>query len=98
MTVASSLTGTTAASTTADLTSIATGTTSVTFTSGTIVSNAVSVRVSDAVPTAVVASFDKTTNIPGERATVTFTVSNASGPVPAGTYTLCSLQQEFLRL
>jgi hypothetical protein len=71
----------------------AVGTASLTFANGQdstatgyAVTTASAVRVSDGLPTLVALSFDKDTYLPGEAATVTFTLTNAAGPVPAGIY------------
>jgi len=81
--VSCSLTGVAAgtAGITLTLNSSATGTSAVT-------SAPVSVRVSDGVATKVDYAFAKDTYAPGEAATITATVSNAAGVMPAGTYTV----------
>ncbi len=66
---------------TTTLNSSATGTSAVTATP-------VSVRVSDGVPTKVDYAFAATTYAPGAAASITATVSNAAGVMPAGTYTV----------
>jgi len=66
----------------------AVGTTSLTVSDGTLTSNAVSVRVSSAVPTAVVLATDLAAYPAGGAGTLTFTLSDAVGTVPSGTYTV----------
>ena len=75
----------------ATIASLAVGTASLAFANGTdstaagyVATSATAVRVSDGSgDISVVVSFDKDTYLPGEVATVTYTVSNAAGPVPA---------------
>jgi hypothetical protein len=78
-----------------DLTGVAAGTSAVTLTlnsasTGTSAVSAtpVSVRVSDGVATAVAYAFAADSYAPGAAATITATVSNAAGVMPAGTYTV----------
>jgi hypothetical protein len=77
------------------LTGVAAGTSAITLTTNAsatattgISSTPVSVRVSDGVATKVDYAFAKDTYAPGEVATITATVSNAAGVLPAGTYTV----------
>ena len=77
------------------LTGVAAGTSAITLTTNSaatvttgISSTPVSVRVSDGVATKVDYAFAKDTYAPGEVATITATVSNAAGVMPAGTYTV----------
>ena len=81
--------GSTAVSSTAGgstVTGVAVGTTTFTATDGTLVSNAVSVRVSSATPTSVVFAADSAEYAAGAAGTMTTTISDADGTVPAGTY------------
>jgi hypothetical protein len=77
------------------LTGVAAGTSAITLTTNAsatattgISSTPVSVRVSDGVATKVDYAFAKDTYAPGEVATITATVSNAAGVMPAGVYTV----------
>ena len=78
-----------------DLTGVAAGTSAITLTTNAsaaattgISSTPVSVRVSDGVATAVTYAFAADSYAPGAAATITATVSNAAGVMPAGTYTV----------
>jgi hypothetical protein len=78
-----------------DLTGVAAGTSAVTLTlnsastgTSTVSATPVSVRVSDGVATAVAYAFAADSYAPGAAATITATVSNAAGVMPAGTYTV----------
>jgi hypothetical protein len=78
-----------------NLTGLAVGTAGITLTlnsstAGTSTVSAVAgtMRVSDGVVTKVDYAFDKESYAPGETATITATVSNAAGVMPAGTYTV----------
>ena len=64
----------------------AVGTSSLTVSDGTFTSNAVSVRVSSAVPTSVVLTTDVAAYPAGGVGTLTTTLSDAAGTLPAGTY------------
>jgi hypothetical protein len=98
--VSNSYTASTAASTSTglvsfDLTGVAAGTAKITLTlnsssAGTSTVSAVAgtMRVSDGVATKVAYTFDKSEYVPGQAATITATVSNAAGVMPAGTYTV----------
>ena len=66
----------------------AVGTSSLTVSDGTLTSNAVSVRVSSALPTTVVVTSDLAAYPAGGAGTLTYTLSDAVGTVPAGTYTV----------
>ena len=77
------------------LTGVAAGTSAITLTTNAsatattgISSTPVSVRVSDGVATKVDYAFASDTYAPGAVATITATVSNAAGVMPAGTYTV----------
>jgi hypothetical protein len=77
------------------LTGVAAGTSAITLTTNSaatvttgISSAAVSVRVSDGVATKVDYAFAADSYAPGAAATITATVSNAAGVMPAGTYTV----------
>jgi hypothetical protein len=77
------------------LTGVAAGTSAITLTlnsssAGTsaVTSAPVSVRVSDGIATKVDYAFASDTYAPGAAATITATVSNAAGVMPAGTYTV----------
>ncbi|MEI6220496.1 MAG: hypothetical protein WCP71_04220 [Actinomycetes bacterium] len=65
---------------------VAAGTSSLTVTDGTLTSNAVSVRVSSGVPTAVVVTSDAAAYPAGGAGTLSYTASDAAGTLPAGTY------------
>ena len=78
-----------------DLTGVAAGTSAITLTTNAsatatagISSAPVSVRVSDGVATKVDYAFAADSYAPGAAATITATVSNAAGVMPAGTYTV----------
>jgi len=78
-----------------DLTGVAAGTSAVTLTlnsastgTSTVSATPVSVRVSDGVATKVDYAFAADSYAPGAAATITATVSNAAGVMPAGTYTV----------
>jgi hypothetical protein len=93
--VASTAVSTSAGAVTFDLTGVAAGTAQITLTlnsssAGTSTVSAVAgtMRVSDGVVTKVDYKFAKDTYAPGEAATITATVSNAAGVMPAGTYTV----------
>jgi hypothetical protein len=93
--VASTAQSTSAGAVTFDLTGVAAGTAQITLTlnsssAGTSTVSAVAgtMRVSDGVVTKVDYKFAKDTYAPGEAATITATVSNAAGVMPAGTYTV----------
>jgi uncharacterized protein YaaQ len=80
---------------TCDLAGVAAGTSEITLTlnssaTGTSTVSAVAgtMRVSDGVPTKVAYTFDKESYAPGQAATITATVSNAEGVMPAGSYTV----------
>ena len=66
----------------------AAGTSSLTVSDGTLTSNAVSVRVSAAVPNAVVVTSDLAAYPAGGAGTLSYTLSDAAGTVPAGAYTV----------
>jgi hypothetical protein len=70
------------------LNGVAVGTTTFTAkdSTGTLVSNAVTVRVSSATPTSVVFTADSAEYAAGAAGTLTTTISDAAGTVPAGTY------------
>ena len=68
------------------LTGSAIGTSSLTVSDGTLTSNAVSVRVSSAVPTSVVLTTDAAAYPAGGAGTLTVTLSDAAGTLPAGAY------------
>ena len=82
------ITGTPGTTASINLVGSAVGTTSVTVTDGTLVSNAISVRVSAAVPTSVVLSTDLAAYPAGGAGTLTFTLSDAAGTLPAGGYNI----------
>jgi trimeric autotransporter adhesin len=80
---------------TCNLVGVAAGTANITLTTnasatatGGVSSAPVAVRVSDGVATKVDYKFAKDSYAPGETATITATVSNAAGVLPAGTYTV----------
>lgn len=70
------------------LTGLAVGSTAITVKDGTLVSAPVMVRVSSAIPTAVVYTTDAATYPTGGTGKLTVTVSDAAGTLPAGVYTL----------
>lgn len=69
---------------------IGTSTITVTDTATGLVSNSVTVRTSSGVPTSVVFSTDAASYATGANGTLTETVKDASGTLPAGTYTVFS--------
>jgi len=82
---------------TCNLVGVAAGTANITLTTNSsatattgVSSTPVAVRVSNGVVTKVDYKFSKDTYAPGEAATITATVSNAGGVMPAGTYTVLS--------
>ena len=70
------------------------GTTTITAadSTGTLASNSVSVRVSSATPTSVVFSTDAAAYATGQAGTLTTTISDAAGTVPAGAYVVLTGQ------
>ena len=82
---------------TCNLTAVAAGSAMVTLTTNSsaagttgVSSTPVSVRVSDGVVTKVDYAFAESTYAPGAAASITATLSNAAGPMPAGTYTVAT--------
>jgi len=93
--VASTAVSTAAGLVSFNLTGVAKGTAAITLTlnstsagTSTVSALAGTMRVSDGVATKVAYTFAKDTYAPGEAATITATVSNADGVMPAGTYTV----------
>jgi hypothetical protein len=93
--VASTAVSTSAGAVSFDLTGVAAGTAQITLTlnssaTGTSTVSAVAgtMRVSNGIATKVAYTFDKESYAPGQAATITATVSNAEGVMPAGSYTV----------